>query len=395
MLQNQENPKEPNQPVPLALTGGLVFPSPEAPSLEDATVLVEGGMISSIDPSNISGLPRGTRVIDCSDRSVLAGFQNSHIHFTEGKWEAAGQLDPGRLENQLREMLTSYGFTTVVDTASLLPNTVDIRRRIDSGEVLGPRILTAGLALYPPEGLPFYLREGFPPDLIPLIPQPRGGSEARGFIRANLNGGADLIKLFTGSWVTQNEVAVMPREVAAAAVSEAHRHGKLVFTHPSNVAGLEVALQAGVDVLAHAIDDTDGLTMDHLRRMRVQGMAMIPTLKLLAQDGRKEVLDQVRNYSSTGGDLLFGTDVGFLEDYSPLREYELLGETGLTWQEILASLTTTPARRFGDLRRGRLEPGMAADIVVLGSDPRTGPAAFADVLVTIRAGEVIFDRSAE
>jgi imidazolonepropionase-like amidohydrolase len=87
--------------------------------------------------------------------------------------------------------------------------------------------------------------------------------------------------------------------------------------------------------------------------------------------------------------------VGFLEDYSPLREYELLGETGLTWQEILASLTTIPARRFGDLRRGRLEPGMAADIVVLGSDPTTGPAAFADVLVSIRAGEVIFDRSTE
>ena len=54
-------------------------------------------------------------------------------------------------------MLTRYGFTSVVDTGSLLSNTVAIRKRIASGEVAGPRILTAGFPLYPRDGIPYYV----------------------------------------------------------------------------------------------------------------------------------------------------------------------------------------------------------------------------------------------
>ena len=56
------------------------------------------------------------------------------------------------------------------------------------------------------------------------------------------------MKLFTGSWISKDAVRLMPVDVAAAAVAEAHQHGKIVFTHPSNVTGLEVALRAHVDV---------------------------------------------------------------------------------------------------------------------------------------------------
>jgi imidazolonepropionase-like amidohydrolase len=72
----------------------------------------------------------------------------------------------------------------------------------------------------------------------------------------------------------------MPLPIASAAVAEAHRRGKLVFAHPSNVVGLEVALAARVDVLAHAIEGTSGLTADHLRRMKAQNVSLVPTLKL-------------------------------------------------------------------------------------------------------------------
>src|SRR5439155_4314363 len=181
----------------------------------------------------------------------------------------------------LQAMLTRYGFTTVVDTASLLPNTIALRRRIESREVAGPRILTPGLALYPPDGIPYYVKEAVPADLLKLLPQPSTPREATNIVRRNIEGGADIIKLFTGSNVSPVRVLPMGDDVAKAAVDAAHRRGMLVFAHPSNVAGLEVALRARVDVLAHAIEDTRGLTAEHLRGMRQQNMALVPTLKLL------------------------------------------------------------------------------------------------------------------
>ena len=51
----------------------------------------------------------------------------------------------------------------------------------------------------------------------------------------------------------------MPLDIAKAAVEESHLNGKLVFAHPSNLAGIRVAIDSGVDVLAHAADDTRGV----------------------------------------------------------------------------------------------------------------------------------------
>src|SRR5207248_11777826 len=111
---------------------------------------------------------------------------------------------------QLEAMLTRYGFTTVVDTGSLLANTVALRRRIESGDVPGPRILTAGSPLYPPDGIPFYLKDGsVPPELLKLLPQPATPADAVRVVAADVDGGADIIKLFTASWVARGRVLPM------------------------------------------------------------------------------------------------------------------------------------------------------------------------------------------
>ena len=130
-------------------------------------------------------------------------------------------------------MLTRYGFTTVVDTGSFLPDTTGLRRRIESGEVPGPQILTAGVPLYPPDGIPYYLKDGsIPADLLRQLPQAATASDAVREVTRNFDNGADIVKLFTGSWVERGRVLPMPDDVAIAAVREAHRRGALVFAHP-------------------------------------------------------------------------------------------------------------------------------------------------------------------
>ena len=290
-------------------------------------------------------------------------------------------------------MATRYGYTTIVDLASFPDNTKALRRRVDSGEIAGPRILTAGAPLYPPEGVPYYVRDTLPADVVATLPQPATPAAAAQIIRAQLEGGADAVKLFTGAWVTRGRVLPMPADVAAAATAVAREIGRPVFAHPSNLAGLEVALGAGVNVLAHAVEDTRGMTANHYARMVGQGMAMVPTLHLFDGRWQWDVGDEVRTFARQGGEILFGTDVGYLPDFDHAVEYQRMSAAGLAWREILASLTTAPARRFAEsARRGRVAAGFDADLVVLGSDPASSSRAFADVRYALRAGRVIYSR---
>jgi imidazolonepropionase-like amidohydrolase len=123
-------------------------------------------------------------------------------------------------------------------------------------------------------------------------------------------------------------------------------------------------------------------------------MALVPTLTLLVgpdDHNNPAVVAEVRDYARSGGQILFGTDVGYRSDYSTSREYELMARAGLRWREILASLTTTPAERLGAAsRRGRVKDGMDGDLVVLGADPARDVRAFADVRHTVRGGQVVF-----
>jgi imidazolonepropionase-like amidohydrolase len=377
----------------LAIVGARIFPTPDAPPIDDGVVVVRDGRIAAVGPRASVPVPAGSRTFDATGLFVTAGYQNSHVHFTDPRWADAGTQPAETLNRQLRDMLTRYGFTTVVDTASDLSNTVRLRTRIESGEVEGPRIVTAGFALYPPDGVPYYVRDETPAEMLRLLPQPRTPGEAAGLVRRQTTSGGDIVKLFVGSWVARGKVLPMPQDVATAATEEAHRQGKLVFVHPSNGAGLEVALRAGVDVLAHAVEDTRDTTPDQFRRMRAQNIALVPTLKLFGGRFAWDVMDEVRDYARAGGQILFGTDVGYLPDFDPTDEYALMGAAGLGWREILAALTINPASRFKESPlRGRIEAGSQADLVVLGRDPVRGPQAFADVRMTIRGGRVIYQQ---
>jgi imidazolonepropionase-like amidohydrolase len=375
----------------LAITGAKVFPSPDAAPLSNATVLIHDGKIAAVGP-NVA-VPSGATKLTCTGCFVFAGFWNSHAHFTEPKWAASATKPASLLTQDVQAMLTHSGFTTVVDLASDIRSTSALRRRIDSGEVPGPRIFTAGSGLYPPNGVPYYLSD-VPPEVRASLPQPSTPAEAVAIVKGNIAAGADVLKLFTGSYISRGHIKPMPLDVARAAIAVAHANHQIAFAHPSHLEGVRIAMDSGVDVLAHAPDTVDGVDDGLLAELVAHHMSMIPTLKLFSgEDTIPRIRAIVLKFHQLGGPLIFGTDTGFVTDYDLTEEYRQLSLAGLSFKDVLAMLTTAPVRRFGLKDEGHVTPGQQGDLTVLSADPSTqGLTGFTQVRYTIRAGKVIYRR---
>lgn len=381
-----------------ALVGARIYSSPSAKPIADGIILIANGKITAVGSRGRLKVPADAKTIDCSGRTIVAGFWNSHVHFTEPKWRGADTASASALSSQLQDMLTRYGFTSVVDTGSDTKNTVSLRKRIDSGEVAGPRILTAGLPLYPEHGIPYYVLEsGIPPDVIKLLKQPATPSEAVRAVDEDVAQGADIIKLFVVSWVRRNGRPTplpMRLDIVQAAVNEAHRKGMLVFAHPSTIEGVELVLKGHVDVLAHTIEGPEDWTPAVVAQLKAANVSLIPTLALFNSptEINQGILHEVKSYADAGGTILFGTDIGYLTNYPDLtREFGLLSRAGLTFQQILEALTTAPAARLGFAKStGRIAKGMDADLVVLDGDPARDVQPFSRVETTMRAGRIIY-----
>lgn len=389
-------------PSDLALVGGKVYASPTAAPIDDAVVLVHDGKILAIGKRHEIAIPDTTLIIDCKGRVITAGFWNSHVHFTQDAWNNAATAPADKLEQHMQEMLTRWGFTTVWDIGSFPQNTLALRRRVEAGEIAGPKIYTTAGAIYPENGIPVYIPPAIASQIKPF--EAATPADAARLAKQSLAMGGDGIKLFTGAIMGHGKVTPMPADIVRAAVEVAHAQGKPVFAHPSNHVGTDNALAGGVDILAHTIPEESGWTAEELRRMKAQHTALIPTLTLWevelekqhasAEDERHFVqsgVNELKTYFDQGGTILFGTDVGYTQHYDTAEEYVLMAKSGMTWRDILASLTTNPGTFF-KAGVGHLAKGNTADLVVLSADPASDVRNFAKVEYTIRAGKVIYKK---
>ncbi len=386
-----------------ALVGGKIYTSPTAAPIDDAAVLVHDGKILAIGKRREIAIPGSDQILDCKGKVITAGFWNSHVHFTEDAWNGAATSPADKLEQHMQEVLTRWGFTTVWDIGSFPDDTLALRKRVDSGELPGPKIYTTAGAIYPENGIPVYIPSAMANLIKPF--EAATPADAARLAKQSLAIGGDGIKLFTGAVMGHGKVTPMPTAVARGAVEVAHAAGKPVFAHPSNHVGTDNALAAGVDILAHTIpEEESGWTPQELQRMKAQHTALIPTLTLWevelekqhasAEDERQFVqsgVNELKTFFDQGGTILFGTDVGYTQHYDTAEEYVLMAKSGMTWRDLLASLTTTPATFF-KAGTGQLANGGAADLVVLGGDPASDVRNFANVEYTIRAGKVIYKK---
>jgi imidazolonepropionase-like amidohydrolase len=333
------------------------------------------------------------KTIPAAGRTLVAGFWNSHVHLMTHDLLHPDAADPAKLEGQLRDMFTRWGFTTVFDLTSSTASATTLRRMIREGRFAGPQILTVGDPFFPKNGTPVYARPVYEAEHI-AVPEIRSTPEAVAQLDRQAQAGVDGVKLFTGAILGAEDVMVMPADQIRALTAEAHRHRLPVFAHPTNREGMDAAVENGVDVLAHATPIAGPWDAAQVRNLVSAHVALVPTMMLFEvypadSTPVATVVQQVRALSEGGGEVLFGTDAGFMDVFDPSAEYRLMAQA-MDWRHVLAALTTTPARRFGQSHvRGRIGRGLAADMVLLDGDPALDTAAFAKVAVTIRAGEIL------
>ena len=392
----------PSSPIDYtALVGATIYVSPTETPIRDAVVLIQGERIVSVGSRAQMQFPETAHVLDCSDLTITAGLWNSHVHFFERKWADVATIPAPELGRQLQDMLTRYGFTSVFDTGSVWENTRRLRDRIDSGEVPGPTIRTTGEGLVPPGALPSDQVLGMMGVMKLPAPEIADAAQAAAAAKKLLDAGVDGIKIFASA----PRSAPLPESMFRAAANEAHRAGKPAFVHPNNATDVLSAVRGGVDIVAHTTPHSGPWDETLLAAMKEHRVALTPTLTLWKYYARHDRLSaqekvtdteigQLRAWLAAEGTVLFGSDLGAVE-YDPTEEYALMSEAGMTFPQILASLTTNPAERFGDAnKRGRIAAGLQADLAAFHQDPAIDLRALAQVKFTLRAGKIIY-RAAE
>ena len=374
--------------------GATVFTGDEV--LETATVMVRGRTIEAVTPGDALPAAVGgdANVIDGRGMTLAPGLIDAHTH----------SFGPA-LEQAL-----NFGVTTVLDMFTEPNQAAAWRREQAAGAVTGRAdLFSAGVAVTVENG--HGTQFGVP---IPTLDDP-GQTEA--FIAARVGEGSDWIKVVyehgetSGRPVPTLAASTLPRIAAAV-----HAHDKLAVFHVSTAREAVEAIAAGADGLVHVWHDRADAAEAVAAAVQA-GIFVIPTLSItesllgmgggaeLAADTRvtpfltpaqggglrsgfggparpdamRIVLERAGALHAAGVPLVAGSDApnpGAAHGASVHRELELLVRAGLSPVEALRAATAGAADAFRLADRGRIAPGLKADLVLMRGD------ATRDVLAT-------------
>ena len=357
----------------VAITGATIFDATGKEPFR-GTVILRGGRIDAVGAD--VKVPRGAKIVRADGKALLPGFIDVHTH-----WSPAGS--PGSLP-QIANAYLASGVTTVNDFHQ-------------QPEAFAPR--RAWLAdIYAPH-VNFVARMSTPGGHgadwgdTNTTKWVATAESARREVAALQVYRPDYIKVFADGWRYGQlpEETSMNVETLAALADEAHKQGQRVLSHTVTVERGKVAAQAGVDVIAHSIQDAV-LDADAIAQIRKAGTFYAPTLAIyqLKPDemgpGRKDdaatrlrirkygfAEENVRNLFAAGVPIAVGTDAGIggaKHGYSTLQEMELLVAAGLTPKTALLAGTSNSALALG-LRddRGTIEKGKRADLILIDGRP--------------------------
>jgi imidazolonepropionase-like amidohydrolase len=397
-------------PAPVtALVGGTVVALDGGPAIRNATVLITGERISLIGPADSTAVPPGAKVITMTGRWLMPGLMNMHVHLGLKLPGAAGNSlaaetdteEVLRMAGNARLSLLA-GVTTLRLVGEDHGTDFALRAAIGRGEVIGPRIKTAGEVIVPTGG--------------------HGSLEADGpyavarVVREQIKQGADWIKIAISGGISdvRGSIAAAPMtdEEMSTLIEVAHRNGIKVTAHNGSSEAARQALRFGIDGFEHGYH----LDTAVLRDMKAKGVWLVPTI-VVTQPGALEFyrkigsppwfLERVRitgadhwamlqNAIRMGVKIALGTDQFPFEPNdgttATVAEAELYVKAGMTPVQALQSATLQAARMLAmDADVGSISVGKFADIIAVSADPVKDIHALRTIDFVMKGGVVARD----
>jgi imidazolonepropionase-like amidohydrolase len=402
---------------PLVVLAGRLVDVTVGDVLTDRAVVIEGDRIREVVAA--ADAPPA-RTVDLAQRTVLPGLIDCHSHLI-------GEIDDGQGyaylvgRSSAQEALTGVpnaratvlaGITTVRDVGTFHAFVdLALREAIDSGRLLGPRMMCAGAYITCPGGGGDIT--GLPPD-VPVPSELRvgvsvGPEQVRTNVRRIFDAGADLIKVIaTGAVLTSGTDPGEPElteDEIRAAVEEAEARGTHVAAHAHGAEGAKRAIRAGVRSIEHGClidDETIDLMVErgtYLVCDMFDGDWMIQEGPRLGYSdevmGKTEMTNDVQreNFAKAvkaGVRIAFGTDSGIYPHGMNARNLAFHVRFGQTPMEAIVSATQTSAELLGwDDRVGSISPGRYADLIAVNGDPLDDVTVLEDVPFVMKGGEVL------
>ena len=393
-----------------AIVGASVVNLNGGPAVTNAAVIIEGDRVVTIGPAASTPIPPGAEVIRAAGKWVVPGLMNMHTHYglvlpgRQGA-ELANESEAGLALRMAANARTSLltGVTTTRSTGESKGADYALRRAIERGEAVGPRIFTAGETLNVTGGHGWGVGEDGldSPDAF------------RRAVRRRAFDGAEWIKIAISGGIadTHGDIAAshMTKDEVAAVTEMAHRHGMKVTAHSGSPGATLEAIEAGLDCVEHGYFLTDQV----LARMAEKGVWYVPTI-VVAQPTVMEFFKKIGSpdwylarVASVGEShwktlqnaiklkvkIALGTDQFPYEPNdgttATIREAQYYVEAGMTPLQALRSATIEAATMLGSQDRvGSVEPGKLADLVITDADPSRDIRALRGIKFVMKGGVV-------
>jgi len=403
-------------PVNVAVKAGRVLDVRTGKYAANQIIWIEDGRIKEVGEASAetAKLPKGTRVIDLSQDTVLPGLIDCHTHLTGSPWT----LGAARLHMSIpREALLGArnarvtleaGFTTVRNLGAGGYSDIALRDAINAGDVPGPRMLASGPPLSITGG---HADENF------LAPQFEASADgvADGQdavihkVREDIKYGADVIKFMaTGGVLSEGDNPALEQyspEEMRAIVETAHGLGRKVAAHAHGALGIKNAVLAGVDSIEHG----SYINEEDIQLMKQHGTYLVPTLYLMdwfmenykalgLSEGvvakAKQVMpaarENVGRAFKEGVKVAFGTDAAVYPHGLNAHEFPVMVSLGLTNLQAIQAATVNAADLLGwQDKVGTVEAGKFGDLIAVKGDPLADTSVLEDVTFVMKGGEVV------
>lgn len=385
--------------------------------VEPGSVLVAGDRIVALSPDRV---PDDAVVVDLGDVTLLPGLMDMEVNLFLGGPDHRSPLIPVQEDPAVRTLRAvanagrtlRSGFTTVrnlglfVQTGGVLLD-VALMKAIDLGWVDGPRVVPAGHAIAPTGGhLDPTMFQAFAPNVLPLTVEEglaNGVDEVRKAVRYQVKYGARVIKVCASNGVMSHTGPAGAQQYSdeelAAIVDEAHRAGRKVAAHCMGDVALRAALEAGIDCIEHGFLASDEV----LDLMVERGTFLVATTCLtdlmdLSQAGPElqakaaDVFPRARATTTRaiekGLRIALGTDAPAIPHGRNAKELLAMVDRGMTPLQALRAATTVAAELIDADDRGRLAPGLLADVIAVPGDPLSDIGVTETVRFVMKGGEV-------